>query len=122
MARTSSVWLSFTALAVVLLWLVACWQEHTEATTWIAVGVGTSVLTSLASRVTVTLMRVSGQPVTRMMVETFVRMALPLGVLLAIAMYDRGLINKTTILYFLPFQFITIIADTLGAMWRIDSK
>ena len=122
MARTSSVWLSFTALAAVLLWLVARWQEHTEATTWIAAGVGTSVLTSFASRATVTLMRVSGQPVTRMMVETFVRMALPLGVLLAIAMFDRGLINKTTILYFLPFQFITIIADTLGAMWRIDSK
>jgi len=122
MQRTAFVWLSLTAVVAAALGLVASWNGPADAKIWIAVGVGVSLVTSLAGKATVRLSGLASRPLSRLLLETSIRMALPFSVLLAIAITHRDILTTTFLLYFLPFQFITLIADTLGAVWRVKAE
>ncbi|MGI9456637.1 MAG: hypothetical protein ACR2NU_08750 [Aeoliella sp.] len=122
MLRTALVWLSLTALVAILLGLIAWRCGPAEAKTWMLAGVGVSLVTSLVGSASVRLSGLADQPFPRLLLETSIRMALPLGVLLAVSMTRREILTPTFVLYFLPFQFITLIADTAGALWRVNSK
>lgn len=82
-------------------------------------GVGLSLVTMVASAVTVRTFKRRDSPLHRMLIETSVRMAIPLGFLSAVAIARRDLLSEAFLLYFLPFQFLTIYAGTVGAVRQV---
>ncbi len=122
MHRTASIWLVGAVVLTALLYGVAWCSGHTQVWQWIGVGVAVSVVTLLASNTTVAASGLAGQPLQRMLMETSVRLALPLSFLLAVAIVRRDLLSETFLLYFLPFQFLTIVADVAGSLERIDAS
>lgn len=120
------VWPGLTVAMAALLGAVAWWLEDVgagglrvgEAAGWISAGVATSLATRIFCWGTVWLPRVGDQPIVRIMAESFVRMAIPLSVLLAIAIVRRDLLQAEALLYFLPFQFITMVAAVVESLSR----
>ena len=127
MLRTSVVWLTLTLLASVLLGGAAYEFGPEDAFRWMAGGLGTSLVTLLATATTVRLARLAGhnspkQALHRLLLETAIRMTLPLGALLAVVVTRDEIINPVYLLYFLPFPFITLFAETWGAVGRVKAE
>lgn len=134
MRSTWWVWPGLTVAAAALLWGWAWWQERSGwtgdagsmpadlAAGWILAGVATSLATRVFSWGMVWLPRVGDQPIVRIMAESFVRLAIPLSVLLAIAIVRRDLLQAEALLYFLPFQFITMLAAVVESLSRAHRK
>jgi phosphatidylglycerophosphate synthase len=107
------IWLVWPGLTLVVLAptaAIAWWSESAEGAKWIAFGIATSAATSLASWITVARSGIGNDPWGRLVAETAIRMALPLGALLAVALVERDAVNSETLAYFLPFQLVTLVA------------
>lgn len=119
-----TVWIWLTATAAMALMLIGVnWFRNDDGTApWIAAGVTVSLVTMLSTSATVYLAGATGKPLHRLLIETSVRLAVPLGILLAIAITHRDLLTTEFLLYFLPFQFITIVADTFGSVWWVQTE
>lgn len=122
MHRAVAVWVSLTLVAAVLLRCVAWLTSETQAAGWIAAGVGVSLATFVLGKATVAASPVRRDPLPRLWLETSIRMVLPLAALAAVAVMRRELLETRFLLYFLPFQFITLIADTVGAVRRVNAE
>lgn len=120
MPRITKVWLALTGTAAVALAVVAVLRSESEAATWIVCGIVLSLVTILSSLATVVALGVQDKPLPQLLTQTSVRMALPLAVLLALAIVRRDVLTPIFLLYFLPFQFITLTADALGAIKRVE--
>lgn len=130
MRSTWWLWPGLTAATAVLLWGWAWWLQRSGwtdnagsmpagvAVGWILAGIGASLATRVFSWGVVWLPRVGDQPIVRIMAETFVRLAIPLGGLLAVAIVRRDLLQVEALLYFLPFQFISMIAGVVESLDR----
>jgi hypothetical protein len=117
--HTALLWLVGTTTIAAALALVAWGRGRSEAYLWLVAGIGVSLVTLVASKATVVATRSVDKPLASMLVETCVRMALPLATLLAVAIARRDLLTTEFLLYFLPFQFLTIIASVAGSVGRI---
>lgn len=84
-------------------------------------GIGVSLVTVVTSSVTLMMSGLAQKPLQRMVIETSVRMAMPLGFLLAVKIVRRDLLENTFLLYFLPFQFVTILVGVWVAVGRIKA-
>ena len=122
MPRTATVWLVGTTLVAVPLAAIGAWRGDAIALKAMLLGVGVSLLTVIACAATVGLVAWRKRPLERMLLETSLRMALPLSFLLAVLVTRRDLLDNTFLLYFLPFQFLTIIATSAGAIGSIELK
>lgn len=121
MRLTAVVWLALTCLAGLVAVGVAYGTQNPKAYGWIASAIGVSLVVSTASWATVRAMRLEDQPLPRLGVETLTRVILPLSVLLAVMLKRPELVSREFLLYFLPFQFITLIASTIGSVRRVNS-
>jgi len=120
--QTALVWLSLTLAALCVEWTIAKLQGAEDLPIGLVVGIGVSLFTFLVGKLVIGLPTASREPVPRLVTATAVRMAIPFTVIAAIAATNRELLDKTFLAYFLPFQFITLIADTLGAVRRVRDE
>ena len=114
-------WLAATTLTALLMLAIRWLRGDSEAVEWIVAGIAVSLATLLASRTTVALARATDKPLYRLAIETSIRLSIPLSVLLGLAVVKRELLTAEFFVYFLPFQFVTIFADTAGSVWRINT-
>ncbi|QDU56378.1 hypothetical protein [Aeoliella mucimassa] len=122
MPRSAVVWLVGCLAILAVLLPIGTWRGDAIAGRAMLAGVGVSLFTTAACIATVSLARWKQQPLNRMLLETCLRMALPVSFLLALAITRRHLLDNTYLLYFLPFQFLTIYAGTVGAIGSIPTK
>ena len=122
MARTPWLWLVCTVATAAVLSLLAWCCGPERAWEFMGIGVGVSLVTVVASQVTLAMSGAAPRPLHRMLLETSVRTALPLGFLLAIRIARRELLGNTFLLYFLPFQFVTIVVSVLVSVGRIKAS
>lgn len=113
-------WLTLTVLAAGVLVVLARAQDELRAPEWILLGIVVSLVTLVASKATVILGQVTNKPLHRMLVETSLRLSIPLGVLLAIVITRRDLLSSDFLLYFLPFQLVTIVVGAIAAVRDIN--
>lgn len=114
--RTARLWLLETLAVATPLSALAWWRANNAAWWWMASAIGLSLAALGASAATVALAQSRHKPLQRMLIETSIRMALPLGVLLALAVVRRDLLHTEFILYFLPFQFVTLAVATAASL------
>jgi hypothetical protein len=105
-------------LALVIAWLTG--EERTPP--GLKVGVIVSAVTFLGGRAIVALLPQAVAAYPRLLLETAVRLVVPIAAVAAIAIDQRELLDKIFLAYFLPFQFVTLVADTLGAIWRVRDE
>ncbi len=79
-----------------------------------------SLVTVLGAYATVAVSGLAASPLHRMLIETCVRMAIPLGFLLALVITRPGLQTDTFLLYFLPFQFVNLFVMVMAAVGEIE--
>lgn len=110
MRPTWLVWPGLTIATVVVLAGIGAWIGKVDAAKWMAFGIAISAATSVMCWLTVERTRLKHEPVARTLAESLLRMALPLGVLFAMAITRRDLLTEENMAFFLPFQFVTIVA------------
>lgn len=99
---------------------IAWWTGKGDALEWIGFGIATSAVTSLMSWVTIERTVLKQEPLGRLLAETSVRLAIPLAVLMAVAVARRELLTPENIACFLPFQFVTLVAGVNRSV--VESK
>jgi hypothetical protein len=104
------VWPGLTTVVLVAAAAIAVWEGSQDAARWIAFGIATSAVTTVAGYATVSRLDSKLDAWGRLVAETAIRMALPLGALMAVAVVRREMITPQGIAYFLPFQFVTLVA------------
>ncbi len=114
------VWPGLTIATAIVLAGIGWWIGKVDAAKWIAFGVATSAATSVMGWFTVERTRLKYEPVARMMAETSVRMALPLGALLAMAIMRRELLTGENLAFFLPFQLVTLVAGVNRTLAEVN--
>lgn len=83
-------------------------------------GIGVSLATLLASKLSLAGLPDRFNAVHQVLLETCIRLVLPLGLLFAMAIARRDLLTETFLLYFLPFQLVTIAVGAGDSIRRID--
>lgn len=120
MRPTWLVWPGLTIATAIVLGVIGWWVGKLDAARWIGFGVATSAVTSLMGWLTIERTRLKLEPVARMMAETSVRMALPLGALLALAIMRRELLTAENLAFFLPFQLVTLVAGVNRSLVEVN--
>lgn len=120
MRPTWLVWPGLTLAVGVSLAAIAWWLGRWEALKWIAFGIATSAVTSVTSWLVVELARLKQHPLGRMAAEMAVRMGLPLGVLMVVAIVRREVLTAESMAYFLPFQLVTLVAGTNRSVVEVN--
>lgn len=116
------VWPGLTIAVTVVLGVIGWWIGKVDTLRWIAFGAATSGVTSVMGWLTIERTRLKREPVARTMAETSIRMAFPLGVLFAMAVTRRDLLTEENLAFFLPFQFVTIVAGVNRALVEVKES
>lgn len=119
MLRTGIEWLVGTVLIATLLLLM---RGEGEAIRFVTYGVAVSLATLVASKGTLKMVPSHFTPANRLMLETSVRLMLPIGFLLALALARPDLLTKSFFLYFLPFQFLTIAVGAASSIADVNRR
>lgn len=122
MARAFGSWLIGALLLGGILTSVAIWRADEKALQAIAMGTGVSLVALLASNLTVAASGWGDKPLHRLLIETNVRVALPLAFLLAVAVARRDLLSELFLLYFLPFQLLTIVVSAAASVHQVQQR
>lgn len=122
MARAICNWLLGALVLVALLTCLAYWRGDQLAMQAIAMGAGVSLVALLASNATVAASGWGDKPLHRLLIETNVRVALPLAFLLAVVVARRDLLSESFLLYFLPFQLLTIAVSAAASIHHIQQR
>ena len=122
MLRTGIEWLIGTVLLAMPLLLMRG-EDDGEAVRFVTYGVAVSLATLVASKGTLKFVPRHFTVVHHAMLETCVRLMLPMGFLLAAAFAKPDLLtNKTFFLYFLPFQFLTIAVGAASSIAEVNRR
>jgi hypothetical protein len=121
MFRTGIEWVVGTAMVAATL-LLLTGDEKRAAVRFVAYGVGVSLATLVASKATLKWSPPSLKAWPRVLLETCVRLMLPIGFLLALAIAKPDLLTKTFFLYFLPFQFLTIAVGASSSIAEVNRR
>ncbi|WP_425398807.1 hypothetical protein [Aeoliella sp.] len=122
MPRWATQWLVATSALSALLAAFAYWQDEPLAWKGLFAGVLVSLVTLLATRWSLAASRWSNKPLHRMLLETCIRVAMPMGFVLAMAVARRDLLEQTFLLYFLPFQILTIVVGVADAIRHVGQS
>jgi hypothetical protein len=121
MLRTSIEWLIGTVLIATPLLLMRNASDG-QALRYVTYGVAVSLATLVASKGTLKLLPSHFTVVHHAMLETCVRLMLPMGFLLAAAIARPDLLTKSFFLYFLPFQFLTIAVGAASSIAEVNRR
>lgn len=122
MPRFGRQWLLGLLALFTLMAALACWQDELLAWKGLVAGCAVSLVTLLATRWSLAASGWRGKPLHRMLLETCVRVAMPMGFLLAIVVARRDLLDQTFLLYFLPFQILTIVVGVADAIRHVHQS
>ena len=121
MLRTGIEWLVGVVLIATPLLLMRG-EDGGEAFRFVMYGVAVSLATLVASKGTLKWLPSHFTAVHQAMLETCVRLMLPMGFLLAAALARPDLLTKTFFLYFLPFQFLTIAVGAASSIAEVNRR
>ena len=113
MPRFIWVWLSGTLCVSVVTIPIGLWREDDEALRAIVAGIFVSLITMLLCILSVFIGASRSNPLQRMLMETILRLAIPLTFLLMLKLLREELLTVGFVIYFIPFQLLTIVATTI---------
>lgn len=122
MPRLAGLWLLGVSALLAPMLALAYWQDEPLAWKGLVAGFIVSLVTLLTTRWSLVASGWSNKPLHRMLLETCIRVAMPMGFLLAIVVARRDLLDQTFLLYFLPFQILTIVVGVADAIRHVGQS